>query len=525
MSTRNLIRVFIWIAIFHFSVGQQETNEQWITMAKEDLERSRQVKPIVSEAKNIIFFLGDGMGVSTVTAARILKGQLNNKSGEEQILSFEMFPHVALIKTYNQNAQTPDSSGTATALFSGIKTNAGVVGLDARSRRADCSTKNGTELQNILDWSKAAGKSVGMVTTTRITHATPASLYAHSPERDWESDANVRGGCKDIAAQLIDDNLDINVILGGGREKFLSNNDLDPESGNITNGRKDGRNLIDVWQQKQQELGRAYKYVWNQTSFEAVVPAETDYLLGLFNKDHMNFELERHNDKAGEPSLAEMAKKAIQILSKNTKGYFLLVEGGRIDHGHHYSQAKKALHDTLAFDEAVNVAVRDTSDSDTLIIVTADHSHVFTIGGYPTRGNPILGFTDDQKGKAQMADDKKPFTTVSYANGPGAYATTANSSRPNNTAAEIANINYKQQSAVPLNSETHGGEDVAIYARGPMAYLFHGVHEQHYVGHVMAYAFCVGNYTELCSNPASQGYHLTTSGFIIVISLVLVNII
>ncbi|XP_053378939.1 alkaline phosphatase-like isoform X1 [Mercenaria mercenaria] len=493
-----------------------ETPGHWNKLATSELKKAKQIKPNIAVAKNVIVFLGDGMGVSTVTAARILKGQLKNKTGEEEILSFEKFPHVGLSKTYNQDAQTADSAGTATAYFSGVKTNLGLIGCDARARRGECASMvSGSELKSILHWSLDAGKSVGLVTTTRVTHATPAALYAHTPERNWESDADFDDGaghnCKDIASQLIDDNIDIQVILGGGREKFLKNNTNDPQSGLLTGGRKDNRDLIQEWQQKQARLGRNYRYVWNATEFENVDPAKTDYLFGLFNKGHMKFEMERTKE---EPSLADMTKKAIEILSKNEKGFFLLVEGGRIDHAHHYAQAVRALHDTLAFADAVEMGVSKTSKEDTLIITTADHSHTFTIGGYPTRGNPLFGFTDDREGHNKLAKDNKPFTTLNYANGPGGYADVNATVRPNLTLIDTADKDYRQQAAVKLESETHGGEDVAIYAQGPMSHLFHGVHEQNYIAHVMAYASCVGSYSSQGSCAASDVQEINSGLFL-----------
>ncbi|XP_053378460.1 alkaline phosphatase-like [Mercenaria mercenaria] len=492
-----------------------ETPDHWNKLAASELKKAKQMKPNIAVAKNVIVFLGDGMGVSTVTAARILKGQLKNKTGEEEILSFEEFPHVGLSKTYNQDAQTADSAGTATAFFSGVKTNLGTIGCDARARRGECASMvSGSKLKGILHWSLDAvtavlksfftAKSVGLVTTTRVTHATPAALYAHTPERNWENDANFddgAGNCTDIASQLIDDNIDIQVILGGGREKFMKNNTNDPQSGLLTGGRRDNRDLIQEWQQKQADLGRKYRYVWNITAFKNIDPAKTDYLFGLFNKDHMKYEIDRNKE---EPSLAEMTEKAIQILSRNEKGFFLFVEGGRIDHAHHDAQAVRSLHDTLAFAEAVEMGVSKTSKEDTLIITTADHSHVFTIGGYPTRGNPLFGFTDDREGHNMLAIDNKPFTTLSYANGPGGYADVNATVRPNLTLVDTADKDFRIQSGVKLDSETHAGEDVAIYAQGPMAHLFHGVHEQNYIAHVMAYASCVGSYSSQDSCAASD---------------------
>lgn len=497
------------------SSGVEETQEYWNNEASDTLRKARNIKPNIAVAKNVILFLGDGMGISTVTAARILKGQNNNRTGEEGLLSFESFPNVALSKTYNMNAQTADSAGTATAFVSGVKTNYGVLGVDGTVFKGNCAQMTeASKLKSILHWSQEAGKSVGLVTTARVTHATPGALYSNSPDRDWESDANmegVTGGCVDIARQLIDNNININVVLGGGRRSFLRKSDLDPESGdNSVNGRRDNRSLVEDWQRLHAEMNHRYSYVWNQTGFDAVDPQNTDYLLGLFNNNHMNYEVDRAGDQGKEPSLVEMTEKAIQILSKNKNGFFLLVEGGRIDHGHHATMALRALTETVVFADAVSKAATMTTASETLIVTTADHSHVFTIGGYPSRGNPIFGLTDDN-GTLDIADDGKPFTTLMYANGPGSFVTANATVRPNLTETLTNDRNYRQQSAVPLSSESHGGEDVAIYAQGPMSHLFHGVHEQHYIAHVMAYASCIGRYSATDSCAAADVAALVTS--------------
>ena len=210
-------------------------------------------------------------------------------------------------------------------------------------------------------------------------------------------------------------------------------------------------------------------------------------------------------DAAGEPSIAEMTAKAIEILSKNPRGYYLMVEAGRIDHAHHAGNAHRALTDTIALSEAVAVAKQMTNDADTLIIVTADHSHVFTIAGYPSRGNPILG-TAAIDGVNLTDSLGLPYTTVSYANGPGWTGNftrkvfdsategtlpdtyVGGALRPDLTTIDTTDPNYLQEATVPLGSETHAGEDVAIYADGPRAYLLRGTQEQHAIYHVMANA-------------------------------------
>ncbi|XP_017695514.1 PREDICTED: alkaline phosphatase, tissue-nonspecific isozyme-like [Lepidothrix coronata] len=344
------------------------------------------------------------MGVSTVTAARILKGQLQHGQGEESLLEMEKFPYVALAKTYNTNAQVPDSAGTATAYLCGVKANEGTLGVSAGVTRDRCNTTKGQEVTSILRWAKDAGKAVGIVTTTRVTHATPSAAYAHSANRDWYSDGEMppdalEGGCKDIARQLVENIPDIEVGMGMG-----------PPG---------------VWAGASRDGTRT---TW----------------------------------------------------------------GGRIDHGHHEGKAKQALHEAVELDRAIGLATRLTSAQDTLSVVTADHSHVFTFGGYTPRGNPIFGLAP-----MQSDVDRKPFTSILYGNGPG-YKIVAGE-RENVSAVDFAHADYQAQSAVPLRQETHGGEDVAVFAQGPMAHLLHGVHEQNYIPHAMAYAACIGSNRGHCN--------------------------
>ncbi|CAN0263205.1 unnamed protein product [Chrysoparadoxa australica] len=178
-----------------------------------------------------------------------------------------------------------------------------------------------------------------------------------------------------------------------------------------------------------------------------------------------------------------------------------MVEAGRIDHAHHAGNAYLALSETVMLDKAVASALSKTNQEETLIIVTADHSHTFVISGYPERGNPILG-----KVKAagehghEDAYDGKPYTTLGYINGrgfhphvdgqsPDQFNHLPNPGRP----ADLSQLdttlpNYHQEAGVPLDSETHAGEDVPIYAVGPQAHLFHGTQEQTYLFYVMQYA-------------------------------------
>ncbi|KAL4237016.1 hypothetical protein ACF0H5_005400 [Mactra antiquata] len=483
--------------------GNGETPTHWRGLASNMIKQKARLQLNVGVAKNVIMFIGDGMGISTVTAGRILKGQLAGQTGEEEYLSFENFPYTGLSKTYSQDSQVTDSASASTSYFCGVKANIGTLGLDGRSTRGQCSTQHNYEISSILDWSIAAGKSVGFVTTARVTHATPAGLYANIAERHWEGDIYTRnqtGGCKDIAAQLVDDYKQMQVILGGGREFFQRFDQMDPERGdNSRYGRRDGRDLIQEWKTGQHGLNRNSAYVWNETAFNQIDPTTTDSVLGLFEQSHMQYDYDRFDpryEKAGEPSIANMTELAIKILSKNPNGYFLMVEGAKIDHGHHEGRAKLALYDVLAFEKAVDTADRITSETDTLTIVTADHGHTLSISGYPSRGNGIFDKVD-----TSLAQDGKPYTTLLYANGQGYRV--HNGSRPDITNVDTTIDQYQQEAAVPLAQETHSGEDVAIYARGPMSHLLTGVHEDSNIAGVMAYASCVGAYSNYADCAAS----------------------
>ena len=468
------------------TAARQESPQQWYRDGARTARKGAELQPRPGKARNVILFVGDGMGISTVAAARIREGQLKGRSGEENALSFERFPYLSLSKTYSVDGQTADSAPTMTAMVTGIKTDQGVISLDQRATYNDCASAKGKGVATYLEVAEAIGMATGIVSTARITHATPAATYAHSPNRDWESDAELSAeartnGCKDIARQLIEFPYGngLEVALGGGRSYFLPNTMADPEDTASKGRRIDGRNLATEWAQSKPRSA----YVWNKAQFDAIDPRSTRHLLGLFERSHMEYEHDRPNDSGKEPSLTEMTEKAIDILRANSgnKGYFLMVEAGRVDHAHHAGNASRALTDAIALSDAVRAAQRKASD-DTLIIVTADHSHTFTIAGYPDRGNDILGkvVTD---GVLALDSNSKPYTTVGYVNGPGYRGPNP---RPDLTLTNTADPNFLQESAVPMSSETHAAEDVAIYARGPGAHAFQGTVEQNVIFHVMA---------------------------------------
>ena len=451
-----------------------------------------------NRAKNVILFVGDGMDVTTVTAARIFAGQKKGMPGESHNLSFDTMPYTALVKTYNTNAQTSDSAGTASAMVTGVKTKIGVVSLSDDVVPGRCDGPRAVQQMSpptLLEMAETIGMATGLVTTTRLTHATPATTYAHSPDRDWEDDSAmpveaIDAGCTDIADQFVKfpygDGID--VAFGGGRRHFLPEDQPDPEDDGAFGRRLDGRDLIEEWVKRR---GPRARYVWNTEQFRGLSPEADGPVLGLFEPSHMQYEADRRDDAGGEPPLSEMVAKALSFLERDEDGFFLMVEGGRIDHAHHRGNAARALAETEEFSKAVQVAMDQTDSEETLILVTADHGHTMVLAGYPPRGNDILGLVmqyadDGTPGDApRPAGDGKPYTTLGYWNGPG---TIKGGVRPDLDVETVTALDYQQQAAIPMGSETHGGQDVALYAQGPWAHLVGGTIEQNVIFHIIDHA-------------------------------------
>ncbi|MFY9460166.1 MAG: alkaline phosphatase [Aquabacterium commune] len=501
--TRTLAAAAAMLACFT-AAQAQETTAFWVNDGQTQLTDAKKLYANMRKAKNVIFFVGDGMGVSTVTAARILQGQMANADGERNSLAFEKLPYLALSKTYSANQQTSDSAPTMTAMIAGVKTNDGILGVGPEVSRNEPNQAviDQYKVPSLLQIAETKGYATGVISTARLTHATPAATYAHSSNRNWERNDQVPApaaatGVKDIAAQLVDNfgagaiGDGIEVVLGGGRREFTPTTVTSAEG--TTGRRTDGRDLA-------QEFVTKFngEYVQTKSQFDSFDPASGKRLIGLFEDSHMEYEHDRAGDTGGEPSLAEMTAKAIDVLKRNPKGYVLVVEAGRIDHGHHVGNAYRALTDTIAMSDAVKVAMDKVDMKDTLVVVSADHSHVFTIAGYPKRGNPILGkVVAPGATSPALAADGNPYTTVSYANGLGfrensnkedAYGDGLGSQVgrfANLSLVDTTHPNFHQEALVPLSSETHAGEDVAIFAGGPRAHLFHGVREQNYIFHVM----------------------------------------
>lgn len=426
------------------------------------------------EAKNIIFFLGDGMGPATVTASRIFK------YGESGSLTMDKLERTARVKTYSNDAQTTDSAPSMAAYMTGVKMNNEVISMSPETVATDpsrdvngnlgvnnCAAGNGVAAPTILELAKAKGKAVGSITTTELTHATPAATFSHICNRNaqYAIAAQVVPGGAGYNAALLDG---VDVLMGGGRNHFT------PFDG-VTNkgGRADGRNLL-------AELA-AKGYTVAATMAEMSAAANTKKFVGLYSsKGHLEYELDRSatpplGEGASQPSLAEMTTKAMDILSQNQNGYFLMVEGGRIDHALHGTNAKRALVDTIAFDDAIKAALdkarlTDPSLANTLIVVTADHDHTLTLNGYGKRGNPILDINRHYKdGQPAKDADGNSYTTLVFGNGPNRPQV-----RANLDSATVLADNYRQETGVRLASETHGGGDVKLLATGAGAKMFKG---------------------------------------------------
>lgn len=470
------------------AISQAES--AWFSDAQAVLAERLAAQPNTNRAKNVILFVSDGQGVGTNYAIRLFDGQSQGGLGDDHVLPHETFPHVALVKTYNTNAQTPDSAPTASAMNSGVKSKFTTIGVSEDVVAEDCAShtddKNLTLMSDIVT---GQGKSVGVVSTARITHATPAAVYVHTVNRDWES--GVPEGCaqKDIAQQLFDAMQagTVDIAMGGGRTHFA------PEGATVDEGaegsRTDGRNLIE------EAKAAGVQYAADDAGFATLALDGSAPILALFESGHMKYE----HDRTGEPSVTEMTEAAIQALSTNDEGYYLVVESGRVDHANHEGNLFRTLTDGQAFARAVARADELTDDADTLIIVTADHEHAIAFNGYCGRGSNVLGLCmgiDNagvgHNGEAETADDGKPYTVAGFLNGPGSVlkqeGNDFSGSRSEMTEEQVTDPEFLQEALIPLSSETHSGEDVVAWAKGPFAHLLDGTVEQNYIFHVMHHA-------------------------------------
>lgn len=270
----------------------------------------------------------------------------------------------------------------------------------------------------------------------------------------------------DIARQLVENDVGQNfkIILAGGREEFRDASAIDEEG--KPGKRGDKRDLIKEWLDVHNKRGKS-TFVHDKHGLNAL-SNDTEYVLGLFNDGHCPYNIEIVEKNLPKPTLSEMTEAAVKHLIKyGENGFFLFVEGARIDMAHHDNYARIALDETREFSKAIEIARNLTSIDDTLIVVTADHSHTMTYAGYSKRGADILGLNSN------IGADGLPYTTLSYANGRGYYQTYHDDgSRIDLSKFDLTKPMHRYPATLPLDSETHAGEFFSSFASNFMLIYF-----------------------------------------------------
>lgn len=436
--------------------------------------------PATQQARNVIFFLGDGLGINTLTAARIFH------AGEEGQLTIDRLPESAFVKTFSNNAMVTDSAAGMAAYMTGVKHDNGVISMSAGTRavapgkdvngNASVSRcENGSPAVTLLELAKRRGMVTGVVTNTSVTDATPASTYGHACHRRLETDlaaALVPGGAgynSALGARGID------VMFGGGAQFFTP----------FARGgkRADGRDLL-------AELSaQGVRVVSDSAGFKALAPGAGQAAIGLFAPNHMDYDAVRN--PALQPSLSEMTRKAIDLLAPHAGsqggGLFLVVEGGLIDHALHATLGKRALQETVSFNDAMQAALDkmealDPGLKNTLVVSTADHDHTLLLNGYTVRtgkttpGNPgVLGLVRNLDGSPKLDREGRPFTIIGFGTGENRVNGNRNT-QPALTDEIVTRDDYHQEAVVRTRpgAETHGGSDVYLGAAGAGSELFRG---------------------------------------------------
>ena len=298
--------------------------------------------------------------------------------------------------------------------------------------------------------------------------------------------------CPDIASQLIWNRPgnQIRVILGGGEKNF--NN-----SGNFSDGRTDGKDLIAEWIKDKKSSNSRYRFIDNRDDLKSLDSDSTDFLLGIFNADEFEYKLDIGDEDETQPRLFEMTQKAIEILGNDEeRGFVLFVEAAHVDKAHHKNWAKKSLEEVLELELAVEAALKLVNISETLMIVTADHSHSMTINGYPHLEADILGY-DGGWGSQQRSDDPlgRHYPSLMYSTGPGKRTGFYDISED----PRLSKADFVYPATLFRESAAHGGEDVALYAIGPFSDLFHGLMDQHQIPHILSYAGNFGQGIKCCN--------------------------
>jgi alkaline phosphatase len=457
MKNRFCGAVLVCVSVLAFA----QTNGKSTASESEGAKLQGQIRG--GHAKNIILFIGDGMGDSEITAAR------NYQVGASGRLALDTFPFTGSVTTYSLQESDPskpdyvtDSAAGGTAWATGQKTS---------NRRISTSAKTDRPLKTILELAKEAGYRTGNISTAELTDATPAVLGAHVNSRSCQGPADMKdcekyrktvGGPGSIAEQLVDHKID--VLLGGGKQRFDQVVDGGPD---------EGKRVIDSAE------AQGYKVITTAAELSQIHLEPQQRLLGLFNSGNMSMEwsgdpaivypgsgpqkCKEFVRPANEPALFSMMLKAIQLLQtsdQNSAGFFLQVEGAQIDKKAHTAQPCEQIGETIAFDNAIKLALDWTAEHpDTLIIVTADHGHSTQIVPEPKQEDHSAGLMS-----TLITADKANMTLL--------YGT-------NSICCAV------------LHSMEHTGTQVRIAAQGPQAFRLLGVHDMTEVFHLMAQALGV----------------------------------
>ena len=312
-----------------------------------------------AEPKNVILLIGDGMGPEPVGLAIYYNRFMNGMDKRLNMERLMAAGNTGYCLTYQYGTVVTDSASAATALASGVKTRDAIIGKD----------HDGRPMKTIVDIARQLGKSTGVISDTRLTHATPAAFYASIIHRDMENE---------IASQLIERG-DLNVAFSGGAQHFIPEGmkveehpdlkGIDKKAGWGKSERKDKRDLI--WEAK----SKGYAIVANDRELSALEAKNADKVLGLFSASGFPSAIDRQpQHQTGVPTLSHLTGKALEVLKKNPKGFFLMVEGGQIDWVAHGNDVASVLHEMLEFDQTIGLVMSFAeTNPDTLVVVTADH--------------------------------------------------------------------------------------------------------------------------------------------------------
>ena len=428
------------------------------------------------EARNVIVFVGAGLGPAVITAARV------GRYKEDGALTMDALPYVARLRTPSLDAQTSDSAAAVSAMLTGVKVRNDVVSMDGGTRSvgfapgrdpirnvagADnrCPANgNGAPSTTLIELAIAKGKATGVVTTSRLTGAGISSAYAHVCHRDAEYE---------VARQAVPGGVGYNDKLGRGVDVLLGGISTywrPFEAAKRVRGRPDGRELVGELQ------ARGYTYVTDLVSLNAAPSADGTKIVGLFDfadgdgpwQGEMSHETDRNINR--EPSLGQMTARALDVLMKNPTGYLLVVDAAGIQTALQGGSARRALADTIALDDAVKVAIDKVDLTNTLVVVAGDHATTLAYIGGGRRGSDVLGLqTDPVTGKPMTDADGNTYTTLVFGTGPNRPDKRANLDAPT-----VLQRDYLQESAIKLARGTNSATDVVVYATGVGAERFRG---------------------------------------------------